>query len=296
MIILFLPKQGKPEGSSAPAVSDSQEDFDDPAETPQGEVPENEPDETKQPGYERKDNTDRISALPGTETVIPEADEKFRVSIVLDDAGYNMHQLIPFLELDLPLAVSVLPGLPYSRQAAAAVFESGKEVMLHFPMEAENGNDAGPGSLNTAMTGEEVRETVRLHLDSIPFIIGINNHMGSAATADRNTMNLFFSSLKGADVFFLDSRTTPKTVASEFAGIYEIPYIERSVFIDNNKDASAMEKAVREGLALAEKEGSAVFIGHVWSDDLPGVLEKVFSKKKYRNRLIPISEMLKIKE
>jgi hypothetical protein len=294
-VILLLPKAGETEELRTSSTSNREEDFDDPA-VPLNEDPGNGQEDYQQPLHTEPENSDRISSLPGTETARPQIEQDYWVSIVLDDAGYNMYQLTPFLALDIPLTISVLPGLPYTKEAAAAVIESGKEVMLHFPMEAEKGNDPGPGSLNTAMTREQIRKTVRLHLTEIPGIIGINNHMGSAATADRKTMDLFFEALTGTDIFFLDSRTTPETVAAEFAGIYDIPYIERSVFIDNNKDASAMEKAVREGLELAEREGSAVFIGHVWSSDLPGILEKVFSEKKYRNKLIPISQMLTVKE
>ncbi len=229
-------------------------------------------------------------------TVFPPDEQKqkrdFFVSVVIDDAGYNMHQLELFLKLDLDLTIAVLPGLTYSEAAVKRIERSGKEVMLHFPMEAENGNDIGPGGISRKMQEHELLETIENNLKSISGAKGINNHMGSAATADKRTMDLFFKAISDKDIFFLDSRTTAKTVSKEFAQKYHVPYIERTVFIDNHQDSQSMEEEIRKGLSVAREKGWAVLIGHVWSTDLPRILEKVLVKQDIRDNVVPLSEII----
>ena len=49
-------------------------------------------------------------------------------------------------------------------------------------------------------------------IDAVPFISGVNNHMGSKITAVSTKMYQIFSILKKNDLYFVDSRTTRNTL------------------------------------------------------------------------------------
>ena len=67
-----------------------------------------------------------------------------KLVFVFDDAGHNMRQLTPFLNLPFPCTIAVLPSLTTSGEAANALRKSGKELILHQPMQPVNLSEA-PG-------------------------------------------------------------------------------------------------------------------------------------------------------
>lgn len=181
---------------------------------------------------------------------------------MVDDAGHSLDDLRPFLDLPVPLAVSVLPDLPFSRKAADAAREAGKEVLLHAPMEPVNGEDPGPGAITTAQSGEEVRGLLERHFTALPDAVGLNNHMGSRATADERLMGEVMSYMAAGGRIFLDSRTTVETVAESQARRYGARYLARDVFVDNSRDTGAIRREILRGADLAVRKGYAVLIGH----------------------------------
>jgi uncharacterized protein len=195
-----------------------------------------------------------------------------RLAIIIDDAGYDLGALQPFLELPMPLAISVLPNLPHSVEAARRVRDAGKELLLHLPMEPEGGEDPGPGALRTTDAADELERLLDSALATVPGAVGVNNHMGSKATADRAFMAVLLAALGRRNLFFVDSRTTNLTVAAEEAGKLGVPYLARKVFLD------AVDGGIEESLAsavdAAARGGFAVAIGHVQTDGLAGILRR----------------------
>ncbi len=78
-----------------------------------------------------------------------------RLFFIIDDAGYSLENLRPFLEFPGDLTIAVLPGLQYSKESAR-LLEKGKKVILHQPMEALNGNNTGPHDIMTDMNDNEI--------------------------------------------------------------------------------------------------------------------------------------------
>ncbi len=229
---------------------------------------------------------------PAAETVRPRA-ARGRLAFVIDDAGYDNGALEAFLRFPGPLAVSVLPGLPGSAEAARKVRAAGKELLLHLPMEAEGGENPGPGAVYTRMTDETVARLVSSHIASLPGAVGANNHMGSRATADERIMRAVLGTLKKNTMFFLDSGTTALTTGRHVAKSLNVPFLERSVFLDNEKSKASILEAVGKGKVLAEKRGYAVMIGHVWCSELAEVLMEVYPDLLDEGyRFYPLAELL----
>jgi polysaccharide deacetylase 2 family uncharacterized protein YibQ len=198
------------------------------------------------------------------------------VVFVIDDAGNNLRELEAFLALPFPLTIAVLPGLPYSEEAARRIRAAGKEVFLHQPMEALGGQNPGPGAIYAGMSEAEVRAVLEKNIAGIGPVAGMNNHQGSRITMDAAIMETVLSVCREKGIYFLDSRTTADTAAPVAARRLGIMIGERDVFLDNIQNKAAMIRSVYEGLEKAGKKGSAVMIGHVWSSELAGVLEELY--------------------
>jgi polysaccharide deacetylase 2 family uncharacterized protein YibQ len=199
------------------------------------------------------------------------------VVFVIDDAGNNLWELEPFLRFPGPLTIAVLPGLPYSTEAARRIRAAGKEVFLHQPMEAVGGQDPGPGAIHSGMDSAAIRSVIRTNLAEIGPVAGMNNHQGSKITMDENAMETVLALCREEGIYFLDSRTIAETAAPAAARRLGIAIGERDIFIDNVQERSSMKKYIEEGLVKAEQKGSVVMIGHTWSPDLAPVLAEMYS-------------------
>jgi polysaccharide deacetylase 2 family uncharacterized protein YibQ len=185
-----------------------------------------------------------------------------RLAIIIDDCGQWPATERAFIALPVPLTLSVLPDVRYnhviSREAAAA----GKGVMLHLPMETLSGINPGPGKVTTEMDDDAITAQVEHDLADVDLAQGVNNHEGSKATADTRVMNAVISVLAKDGRFFIDSRTNSKSVGQAVATEHGVHTASRDVFLDNRADVAYSEGQLREAAALAEKNGSAIAIGH----------------------------------
>ena len=215
-----------------------------------------------------------------------------RLAIVIDDAGNNLQELRPFLEFPAPLTFAVLPQLQHSERAATLARAHGHEVILHLPMAAVSGLYPGPGTISAELSDEEIRSLMERNFDSITGAAGTNNHMGSAGTADPRIMNAVMAYLAESGKFFVDSRTTPTSVAAPYAAKYGVPFMQRDVFLDHDRDPAAIRAALRKGLAVAREHGHAVMIGHASVADVATALFEVYPQLEGRGyELVPLSAL-----
>ena len=213
----------------------------------------------------------------------PSPGARGRLAILLDDAGQSMELLVSAAALPDAIGVAVLPFLPHTAEVANAMHESGHEVWLHLPMEPEGypDNNPGPGALLVSMSAPEVRQAVHDALNNVPHVVGVNNHMGSKATADLRTMTWVMQELKARGMAFIDSRTTRRTVAEQAAEAQGVRANRRHVFLDNERNRRAILGQLAEAVTRCRIEGSAIAIGHldavtleVLHDQLPGLSKR----------------------
>ncbi len=209
---------------------------------------------------------------------LPKAKNNATLVFVFDDGGQNLYDLQKFLELPFPITIAILPKLKYSAESAKRVRNSGHELILHQPMQAINRSvNPGPGAITPEMTEEEVRKMLLSNINEIGPIAGMNNHEGSAITADIAKMEVILKTASDCGIFFLDSRTNVKTVVPLVAKEMGYNYYERNIFLDNEKTRENALMELKKGLDIANKKGSAVMIGHVWSADfLPALLKELY--------------------
>jgi hypothetical protein len=194
-----------------------------------------------------------------------------------------------------PVAGAVLPDLPGSAGAADALLASGKEVLLHLPMEPY-GYPAvrpGPGLVLRSQSEGQIVETLEQDLASVPGATGVNNHMGSAATADPRVMRAVAAVLARRGLFFVDSRTTLSTVARDAAQAAGVPSVSRRVFLDDVATTDAVGRSFEELLRRARDEGEALAIGHPHPATLE-VLERELPRLKEKGvRLVRVRDLVR---
>ncbi|HET7569940.1 MAG TPA: divergent polysaccharide deacetylase family protein [Gammaproteobacteria bacterium] len=189
------------------------------------------------------------------------------VAIIIDDLGNSLALDKQAIALPGPVACSFLPDTPYAARLARVAHHAGKEVLLHLPLEALGHEKLGPGGLTLPMTRREFVTTVRADLAAIPDVDGVNNHMGSLLTQHPGDMAWLMETLKqfAAPLFFVDSRTTPRTVAYRIAREYGVPATSRDVFLDDVQTKAAINRQLQELIAIAKRHGTAVAIGHPYA-------------------------------
>lgn len=198
----------------------------------------------------------------------PVAAEAPVAAIIIDDMGYNRPLGQRAAELPGALTYAVLPHTPHAKRLAEHVHQAGKEVILHVPMDNMNGRSLGPGALTEDMDQQQVLEQLHWAIDSIPHCRGINNHMGSLLTRQSEPMNWIMEELKERRLFFVDSRTTGKSIAWKVAQEHAVPYAKRDVFLDHDRDPEAIADAFEQLIRVAKRRGQVVAIGHPYPETL----------------------------
>lgn len=205
------------------------------------------------------------------------------VAVLIDDIGYKPEEDAAVIALPGPYAVAVLPESPHGAAMAELAHAQGKEVLLHLPMEAA-GRENGLGSLalREGMAAPAMEDALSRALASVPHAIGVNNHMGSALTRQPQAMQWLMGELEQRGTrFFIDSRTTPATVAAQSATDAGLAGLSRQVFLDHTPTRPAVRAALETLVSTARQQGHALAIGHpfpatlaelsAWSPEASGV-------------------------
>ena len=187
-----------------------------------------------------------------------------KIGIIIDDLGYDISLANALLELDLALTFSVLPFTPNTRSIARKAWNDGRETMLHLPMEPMNypAINPGDGVLLISMDREMILDTLNRDLSQIPFVAGVNNHMGSRFTKNRKKMVTVLAELKKKGLYYIDSRTSSDTVAFDVAKKMALRTASRDIFLDNHLSENALKIQMERLLSVARHKGSAIGIGH----------------------------------
>ncbi|MEA5444969.1 divergent polysaccharide deacetylase family protein [Gammaproteobacteria bacterium AB-CW1] len=191
------------------------------------------------------------------------------MAVIIDDLGDRLLLDRRAVDLPVPLSCAILPHTPHARRVASDCAENGKEVMLHLPLQAKENNQLlGPGRLELDMDEATFRETFRRSLASVPGVRGVNNHMGSLLTRHPGAMAWLMEELREAGLFFIDSRTTPHSVAYDVAREHAVPAGRRDIFLDRSRDPAEIEAALDRAIRIAHQRGEVVVIGHPYPETL----------------------------
>lgn len=221
------------------------------------------------------------------------AQEPSRIAIIIDDLGNSQELGRRAVALPGPLTYSVLPQRPYSFDIARQAHRQGKEVMLHLPMQAADGRAMGPGGLREGMAREEFSREVRSSLNTVPHVVGVNNHMGSLLTRQPRAMRWLMQELSCAgELYFVDSRTDVRTVARTLAQEAGLANAQRDIFLDNRIEPVYVRTQLQRLVARAKRNGSAIGIGHPHPQTLAVLAEQLPLLAAQGVELVPVSRLV----
>jgi len=232
-----------------------------------------------------------LPALADVPQVMP------RIAIIIDDLGYGLAAGERALELPGPVGYAVLPATPRGKALAEIAHAGGKEVLLHLPLQSATKQETDePGGLLLDMTREQFASTFAADFASVPHVVGISSHRGSLLTRHPGHMAWLMEEMRlRGELFFVDSYTTPESVALKLAHEAGVPAVKRDVFLDPDHAPGTLEREFRRLKKLARLHGFAVGIGHPYPETLT-LLETELPKLSVEGfELISISRYIELK-
>lgn len=229
------------------------------------------------------------------------ADVKGRVAIIIDDFGNSGNGTKEMTEINQPLTCAIIPFLPYTKQDAELAHNGGHEVIIHIPMEPHIGNPKwlGEKGITSRLTSEQIQQIVREAIEEVPYAVGVNNHMGSKATEDKRVIEAIVTVLKEKNMYIVDSKTSMNSVIREIAEEYDVPVLERAIFLDNEKSITAIKKQLKLLGEIALKEDSAIAIGHVGPEGgsitAIAIKEMIPVFEEMGIKIVPVSQLINLK-
>ncbi|WP_434679011.1 divergent polysaccharide deacetylase family protein [Pseudomonas sp. R1-18] len=197
------------------------------------------------------------------------------LTVIIDDLGQSPERDSRTLALPGPVTLAIMPDTPHATDFAHQAHKAGKTIILHMPMDPAT----GPYAWHPGLPIAELESRLNAALLKVPYAAGINNHMGSRMTSEPVAMGWLMAELQRRHLFFVDSRTSARTVAAAQAQKIGLASVSRDVFLDDERTADAIARQLRIAVELAHKQGSAVVIGHPYPATLD-VLERELPRLK----------------
>ncbi|KAE9531001.1 divergent polysaccharide deacetylase family protein [Testudinibacter aquarius] len=184
-----------------------------------------------------------------------------RLAIVIDDIGYRADDQ-KIYNLPKEISVAIIPSAPNAMARAKQAKQQARDILIHQPMQPKAKMKLEKEGLLLGMSAEQVANNIEYARQKVPYAIGLNNHMGSAATADRTLMTHLMQQLQRHKLFFLDSRTIGSSVAIKVARENGVVALDRHIFLDDSDDYADVQRQFNLSLQYARKHGTAIVIGH----------------------------------
>lgn len=216
------------------------------------------------------------------------------LAIVVDDMGINKKRTLDIISLNAELTSSFLTYGNDLKNLALMAKNSGHEVMIHAPMEPKVEASLAPDTLKTDMNKEEIESLFNQMLQKFEGIDvkGINNHMGSKFTEDKERLGYVMNIVKQQNMFFLDSKTSSTSKGKELAQENTIDFAQRDVFLDNENNYDYILEQLTKAEKIAEKKGFAIAICHPKSQTYLALKDWLETLKDKNIKLVHVSKIV----
>jgi len=222
--------------------------------------------------------------------------KKPMIAIIVDDLGYDMSVVKSLINLEIPLNYAILPYLPYSKEIAQSLYIHQQEgILLHLPLEADGYHpqlNKQPGMLFLNMPPFTLTKQLTKDLEAVPYIKGVNNHMGSKFTQNPTYMRIVLREIKKRNLIFVDSFTTPKSIAYKLAQEMGVKSLRRNLFLDSTPDVNSIRQRLTTLTRWAQTQGAVLAICHPYLTTLM-VLKENLPKLTMKFRFVTVCELIK---
>lgn len=246
---------------------------------------------------QNKGHSGMARAPSGGRTPSENTYRKRAVAMIIDDIGYDLQIVEELARIPLPVAYAVLPNTPHAAEAAKRLHAAGKEVLLHLPMEPLSHPEESPGegALMTDMDAGEIRRLIRKNLGAVPFVSGVNNHMGSRFMEDRTRLSVVMEELRERNLYFVDSMTTDRSQGRDSAMHAGVRFASRDVFIDYAPGYAtafeALKGASRHG---RNDDAPLLMIGHPHAETVQAIHDILPVWRKEGVKVVSLSSYFRI--
>jgi len=254
--------------------------------------------ETRKKGIPKKEKAKALPEKTKQETFISKKENiplpSRQVAIIIDDIGNDLKPVKDLLKINADITFAILPLCPHTREAAEMFHRAHRETLLHLPMEPVSypREKPGNGALFTDMNDEELISQLEKDIAAVPYITGVNNHMGSKFMMDERKLALIFNELKKNNLFFVDSRTSPNTKAFIAAEKIGLPVAARKIFLDNSRDYNEIYNSL---INIDKKDGDVsplIIIGHPHPETIRAISDAVKVLREKKVSIVPVSQII----
>ena len=215
-----------------------------------------------------------------------------KMAIVIDDCGYDLGPVRALAKLPIDMAFAILPFKANSTAALQIIKNNSQVAMLHLPMEPINGSSSETRAVKVGMSKSEIQKITKDAINSLPGVKGVNNHQGSKATSDYNTMYAVLEVLKSNDLFFVDSRTAASSLGYRLAGQMGVRTGQNHLFLDNSSDVGDIKNKIWQAAASADQNGSIIVISHARPNTAEAWREIYKDLVDSGIKIVPVSQLL----
>lgn len=216
------------------------------------------------------------------------------IGLIIDDMGDRAAEGREVVALPGAVACAILPGTPHGAALARAAHAQGKEVLLHFPLEPLEGK-AHPMAITVRSDRKELVRRLGDDLDRLPHVSGVNTHQGSLLSQRLQPMHWLMAELRTrGGLYFVDSYTTPRSVALRAAQNWGLPNTRRNVFLDDTREIAQIRTQFLQLVAQAKRSGSALGIGHPYRETLTVLQQELPRLQAHGVRLVAPSELIRL--
>lgn len=218
-----------------------------------------------------------------------------RLAIIIDDMGSSLSEARSLAEIGVPLTFSIIPGLRNDAAVVAYAASRQIETMVHIPMQSKGwpGRRLESNGLLVSMDDSELRERLANLIREIPGAVGANNHTGSEFTEHEDKMTIVLEVLKGKNLFFIDSVTTPHSTALKLSHHVGIKSARRNIFLDNEQERTYILGQLAQAVKLAKKTGSAIAICHPHPATISALAFALPALDRQGVTLVPASQLVR---
>jgi uncharacterized protein len=234
---------------------------------------------------EKSDKSNSLSVKPNSSR---------EVAIIIDDIGYDINAAKSLLKIDADFTFAILPFQTHSREAAEMFHKAKKEMILHLPMEPISypREKPGEGALFTEMSDEEIVLQLKDDVAAVPYVSGVNNHMGSKFMMDEQKLSLIFKELKKGNMFFVDSRTSADTKTFPAAKKTGLTVAQRKIFIDNNRNYNEIYNNLIN-IAKSDDISPMIIIGHPYPETIQALKDTTKILREKGVSIVSLSQIMK---
>ncbi len=219
-----------------------------------------------------------------------------KIALIFDDLGESLNELKRLYSLEIPLTISIIPNLKFSRNIAHIGARCGFSIFIHLPCEPDNKTKTSSLNYNFIsgdLNKRDVESLLRRYLNSIRIAVGVNNHMGSKATQNTELMKLVMNAIKKRDLVFIDSRTSLDSVAYNVANQEGLECGYNEGFLDAVDSQEEIGKRMNSLIGKAKEKGKIIVIAHPRENTI-NFLEKNLPEIKKKIDFITINDYFDI--